>query len=122
MVSFNTSQLFHDDSNGCWVPLELAFIASAVVTRMRMRCYGHMAHGTSPLYTSVRSLHDLHSLGPSALGCVNSVETCTSVYNLYINLLEIILWLYYIMQYKNELFNTYEQYLLLIGSVNNTLK
>ena len=61
MVSFNTSQLFHDDSNGCWVPLELTFIASAVVTRMRMRCYGHMAHGTSPLYTSVRSLRDLHS-------------------------------------------------------------
>ena len=85
MVSFNTSQLFHDDSNGCWVPLELAFIASAVVTRMRMRCYGHMAHGTSPLYTSVRSLRDLHSLGPSALGCVNSVETCTSVYNLYLS-------------------------------------
>ena len=84
MVSFNTSQLFHDDSNGCWVPLELAFIASAVVTRMRMRCYGHMAHGTSPLYTSVRSLRDLHSLEPSALGCVNSVETCTSVYNLYV--------------------------------------
>ena len=83
MVSFNTSQLFHDDSNGCWVPLELAFIASAVVSRMRMRCYDHMAHGTSPLYTSVRSLRDLHSLGPSALGCVNSVETCTSVYNLY---------------------------------------
>ena len=75
MVSFNTSQLFHDDSNGCWVPLELAFIASAVVTRMRMRCYDHMAHGTSPLYTSVRSLRDLHSLGPSALGCVNSVDT-----------------------------------------------
>ena len=84
MVSFNTSQLFHDDSNGCWVLLELTFIASAVVTRMRMRCYGHMAHGTSPLYTSVRSLRDLHSLGPSALGCVNSVETCTSVYNLYL--------------------------------------
>ena len=50
-----------------------------------MRCYGHMAHGTSPLYTSVRSLRDLHSLGPSALGCVNRVETCTSVYNLYIH-------------------------------------
>ena len=49
-----------------------------------MRCYGHMAHGTSPLYTAVRSLRDLHSLGPSALGCVNSVETCTSVYNLYL--------------------------------------
>ena len=50
-----------------------------------MRCYGHMAHGTSPLYTSVRSLRDLHSVGPSALGCVNSVETCTSVYNLHID-------------------------------------
>ena len=49
-----------------------------------MRCYGHMAHGTSLLYTSVRSLRDLHSLWPSALGCVNSVETCTSVYNLHI--------------------------------------
>ena len=35
---------------------------------------------TSPLYTSVQSLCDLHSLGPSALGCVNSVETCTLVY------------------------------------------
>ena len=73
---------FHD-LNGYWVPLELAFIASIIVTRMRMRCYGHMAHGTSPLYTLVRSLRDLHSLGPSALCCVNSVETCTSVYNLY---------------------------------------
>ena len=29
-------------------------------------------------------LRDLHSLGPSALGCVNSVETCTLVYNLHI--------------------------------------
>ena len=57
---------------------------STVVTRMRMRCYGHMAHGTSQLYTLVRSVHNLHSLGPSALGCVNSVETCTSVINLYI--------------------------------------
>ena len=84
MVSFNTSQLFHDNPNSCWVPLELTFIASAVVTRMRMRYYGHMAHGTSPLYTSVRSLHNLHSLGSSALGFVNSVETCTSVYNLYL--------------------------------------
>ena len=84
MVSFNTSQLFHDNSNGCWVPFELTFVSSAIVTRMRMRCYDHMAHGTSPLYTSVRSLRDLHSLGPSALGCVNSVETCTSVYNLYL--------------------------------------
>ena len=79
----------------------LTFIASAVVTRMRMRCYGHMAHGTSPLYTSVRSLRDLHSRGPNiprcrslrdlhnrgpkARGCVNRVETCTSVYNLHLN-------------------------------------
>ena len=53
-----------------------------------MRYYGHMAHGTSPLYTSVRSLRDLHSLGPSALGCVNSVETCTSVYNLHLYTLD----------------------------------
>ena len=51
-------------------PLELTFIASAVISRMRMHCHGHMAYGTSPLYTSVWSLHDLHSLGPSALGCV----------------------------------------------------
>ena len=69
----------------CWVLLEPTFIASAVVATMRMRRQGHVAHGTSPLYTSVRSLRDLHSLGPSALGCVNSVETCTSVYNLYIH-------------------------------------
>ncbi len=77
---------FHcrDDSDGCSVLLDLTFIASAVVATMRTRCYGHVAHGTSRLYTSVRSLRDLHSLGPSALGCVNSVETCTSVYNLYI--------------------------------------
>ena len=61
-------------------------MASAVITRMRMCCYGHMAHGTSPLYTSVRSLRDLHSLRPSALGCVNSIETCTSVYNLHLDL------------------------------------
>ena len=33
-----------------------------------------------------RSLSDLHSLGPSALACVNHVETSTSVYNLYLNL------------------------------------
>ena len=52
---------------------------------LQIRCHGHVAHGTSQLYTSVRSLRDLHSLGPSALGCVNSVETCTSVYNLYIH-------------------------------------
>ena len=43
-------------------------------------------YGTSPLYTSVWSLCDLHSLGPSALGCVNSIETCTSVYNLHVYL------------------------------------
>ena len=28
MVSFNTSQLFHDDSNGCWVPFELTSVAT----------------------------------------------------------------------------------------------
>ena len=68
---------------GCCLTL-LTFIASSVITRMRMHCCGHMAHGTSPLYTSVRSLRDLHSLGPSALDCVNSIETCTSVYNLHL--------------------------------------
>ena len=47
---FNTSQLFHDNSNGCWVPLELAFIASAVVTRMRMRCYDHCPWYKSVIY------------------------------------------------------------------------
>ena len=67
--------------------LEPTFIASAVVITMRMRRQDHVAHGTSPLYTSVRSLHDVHSVGPSALGCVNSVEICTSIYNLYIRTL-----------------------------------
>ena len=45
-----------------------------------------MAHGTSPLCTSVRSLRNLHSLGPSALSCVDSIETCTSVYDLHLSL------------------------------------
>ena len=36
------------------------------------------------LYTSVQSVRDLHSLRLSALGRVNSVETCTSVYNLHL--------------------------------------
>ena len=67
-----------------WVLLDLTSLASAVVATMRMHCQGHVAHGTSRLYTSVRSLCNLHSLGPSALSCVNSVETCTSVYNLYL--------------------------------------
>ena len=49
------------------------------------RCSILSRDGTSPLYTSVRSLRDLYSLGPSALGYVNSVETCTSVYNLYLD-------------------------------------
>ena len=39
-----------------------------------------MFHGTSWLHTSVRSLRFLHHLGPTALGGVNRVETCTSVY------------------------------------------
>ena len=119
MVSFNTSQLFHDDSNGCWVPLELTFIASAVVTRiMRMRCYGHMAHGTSPLYTSVRSLRDLHgSLGPSALGCVNTrgVETCTSVYNLHLfPVVKIIIEYYYILFINSTHFCCFELFYTMI--------
>ena len=32
------------------------------------------------LYTVVQSIHDLHSHGPSALGSVDSLETCTMVY------------------------------------------
>ena len=39
----------------------------------------------SYMHTLVRSLCNLHSLGPLDLGCVNSVETCTSVYNLHIS-------------------------------------
>ena len=66
--------------------LEPTFIACAVVATMKMRCQGHVAHGTSSLYSSVRSLRDLNNLRPSALGCVNSVETCTSVYNLYLSI------------------------------------
>ena len=59
------------------------FCRHAVITRMSMRCYGH---GTSQLHvhTSVRSLCDLQYLRPSALGCVNIVETCTLVYNQHI--------------------------------------
>ena len=34
------------------------FIVSTVVATMEMHCYGHMAHGASPLHTLVRSLHD----------------------------------------------------------------
>ena len=49
-----------------------------------MRCHGHMAHGTSQLHTSVRSLRFLHYLGPPALGSVNRVDTYTSVCNLYL--------------------------------------
>ena len=58
-------------------------MSHAVVARMWMRCQGHVAHGTSRLHTSVRSLR-LHHLGPAALGSVNRVETCTSVCNLYV--------------------------------------
>ena len=60
------------------------FVASTVITRMRMHCYGHVAHGMSHLYTSVRSLRDLHSFGPLVLGCINSVETSTMVCNLHL--------------------------------------
>ena len=74
-----------------WVLLEPSFIASAVVATMRMHFQDHVAHRTSRLYTSVRSLCDLHSFGPSAFGCVNSVETCTSVYNLHLHHSTIIL-------------------------------
>ena len=57
----------------CQVLLKPTFIASTVVATMRMCLQGLVAHGKSPLYTSVLSLCDLHSLGPSALNCVNSV-------------------------------------------------
>ena len=40
----------------------------------------HGPYVTSQLYTLVQSLHDLHSLGPSALNYLSSEETCTSVY------------------------------------------
>ena len=46
--------------------------------------YNIIGHGTSWLYTSVRSLHFLYHPRPAALGSVNCVETCTSVCNLYI--------------------------------------
>ena len=89
----------------CWVLLEPTFIVSAVVATMRMRRQGHVAHGTSPLYTLVRSLRDLHSLGPSALGCVNSVETCTWVYNLYMyNIVEILYGIHVYSKYERSLF------------------
>ena len=39
---------------GCWVLLDLTFIASTVVATMRMCCQGHVAHGTSLLYTEVQ--------------------------------------------------------------------
>ena len=45
-----------------------------------------VGHGTSWLQTSVRSLRELHNLGPQALGSVNHVETYTSVCNLYIRI------------------------------------
>ena len=44
------------------------FMAGAVVARPQMRCQGHVAPGTSRLHHSVRSLRDLHSLRPAALG------------------------------------------------------
>ena len=63
-------------------------MSDAVVARMWMRCQGHVAHGTSRLHTSVRSLR-LHHLGPAALGSVNRVETCTSVCNLYLDIYKV---------------------------------
>ena len=53
---------------GCWGATEPLFIAKALVAMLKMRRQGHVAHGTSRLYPSVRSLCDLHSLRPPALG------------------------------------------------------
>ena len=55
-------------ATGCWGATEPLFIAKALVAMLKMRRQGHIAHGTSRLYPSVRSLRDLHSLGPPALG------------------------------------------------------
>ena len=67
----NTRRLCHDDLNGCW-PRHVAaaqtdFSVSAVVTRMRMRCYGRVAHGT---YKSVIYLGSVstRSTQPRAFG------------------------------------------------------
>ena len=51
---------------------------------MLVNGYGAVPYGTSRLHTSVLSLHFLHHLGPMALDGVNSVETYTSVCNLYL--------------------------------------
>ena len=59
-------------------PLLEPFIAGAAVATAKMRCYGRVAHGTSRLHHSVRSLRDLHSLGAFGPRCVNLEETCTS--------------------------------------------
>ena len=50
------------------------FMANAAVARPSMHCQGHVAYGTSRLYHSVRSLHDLY-MQPQ---CVNHIETSTS--------------------------------------------
>ena len=85
MVSFNTSQLFHRRFERL---LGSATRADFYSQRCRYLDEDALLWPHGPWYksvTSVRSLRDLHSLGPSALGCVNSVETCTSVYNLYLH-------------------------------------
>ena len=59
---------------------QAGFVASAVVTRTRMRCYGHVIVQVSYIpQFSLYVIYTASSLGPLALGCVNSVETCTSV-------------------------------------------
>ena len=62
MVTLLTSNI---PAMGCWGAIEPLFIANALVATLKMRRQGHVAHGTSRLYPSVRSLRDLHSLGPN---------------------------------------------------------
>ena len=54
------------------------FLAGAAIATTKMRCYGRVAHGTSWLYHSVRSLRDLYSLRAFGPRCINPVETYTS--------------------------------------------
>ena len=56
-------------------PLLEPFIAGAAFATTKMRCYGCVAHGTSRLHHSIRSLRDLHRLGAFGPRCVNLEET-----------------------------------------------
>ena len=48
---------------GCWVAIEPLFIANTSVATLQIRHQGHVAHGTSRIYHSVRSLRNLHTEG-----------------------------------------------------------